>query len=121
MRAAQVPGKPTVAVVGVRLTQDDVAALDLLRGGSTRSTWLRDMLRREAGTVPHEATLEPTPEPIQDEPEQPKPEQIVVPPRKDKTSKRHLHRGDVVATRVVRGIKTETIKCATCDAQWERT
>lgn len=121
-RRPGVPGKPARTLVPVKLTTDDVAALDVARGDVSRSEWIREVVRREfiarVGTQAEEPT---PPEPL---PTSPEGEQVV-PPRTDFVEKipdkPHRHMADTVATRTIKGVTVKTRKCMICGETWETT
>lgn len=124
-KAPEVPGKPANVTVALKLTKDEAATLDLARAETTRSEWMRDLVRRELAqmsgvtltgvvqTIPDTATTEAG-LPIE-------PEGLpVIPAKKGKADTPHRHVTTEVARRTVRGITVKTVKCMTCEKVWER-
>lgn len=105
----------------VRLTEADEAVLDARRGNLNRSEWLRRQIHYGHHTVTQEA---PAVVELDDDPpvKKPKKREIEVIPQGPGNTTTHRHRGEVVAERTVKGVKTVTLKCTVegCTRTWER-
>jgi hypothetical protein len=126
-RRPGVPGKPARTLVPVKLTTDDVAALDVARGDVSRSEWIREVIRAEfagrVGVYPGKQIENDT---APETPEVETPEVVtVVPQRTDfvekNSDKPHRHMADTVATRTIKGVTVKTRKCMICGETWETT
>lgn len=104
-RSPLTPGHPLTEIVRVRFSPEDLALLDAHIDGADRSTWLRDLARREfrhgetaRKNSPSNGATKPT--------------------------DRHRHKpGEVLAERTVKGVTTTTYRCSEpgCTHQLERT